>query len=138
MKERSRSSKGQSREGHRMNIIFSLLLDFRLFFFFFFSSLSSFLSFESMLKLSPLLPKIKSQAKPSLPESFAAAKEGFLLSRTKGQDGKKEERSWEKEKKQNNELTRLVNESKEVVSKELYYTGQIKRLSLIEAHRMTA
>ena len=57
-----------------MNIIFSLLLDFRLFFFF--SSLSSFLSFESMLKLSPLLPKIKSQAKPSLPESFAAAKEG--------------------------------------------------------------
>lgn len=137
MKERSRSSKGQSREGHRMNIIFSLLLDFRLFFFFF-SSLSSFLSFESMLKLSPLLPKIKSQAKPSLPESFAAAKEGFLLSRTKGQDGKKEERSWEKEKKQNNELTRLVNESKEVVSKELYYTGQIKRLSLIEALRMTA
>lgn len=137
MKERSRSSKGQSREGHRMNIIFSLLLDFRLFFFFF-SSLSFFLSFESMLKLSPLLLKIKSQAKPSLPESFAAAKEGFLLSRTKGQDGKKEERSWEKEKKQNNELTRLVNESKEVVSKELYYTGQIKRLSLIEALRMTA
>lgn len=36
---------------------------------------------------------------------------------------KKEEWSWEKEKKQNNELTRPANESKQVVSKELYYAG---------------